>query len=203
MDVGRLRRLVRTGLVPAGVGLAFGPSAIVLHEAGHAAAAAATGTEFSLRATSTVVGGHGSVDMTWLLAAGPAVELLLSVAGFMLIVARPRRHGGWPGTIFGWVATAMAALCVRWLTRVPVDVVYGFATGFYSADEALLSEQLGLSPWFLPVVLVAPAAAAMTSLARLHSPGQRLVPFAALFVSEGVGVLLWTFVLSPFALHGA
>lgn len=193
-----LRLTMRLPIVPAAMGFVLGPVAIILHEVGHVLGAVAAGAAFSIHATSTSIHGDAApLEMTTLIVAGPAVELVLSTLG--LVVLTRRRRGGpkLSADAIDWLATAMAGLCLRWLTRVPVGAISGFVSGFYSIDEAFVSENIGLPPWGLPLLLCFPAALAFRHLIRQHPAGARLLPLSALFAAQGLGVLLWISFLAP------
>ncbi len=193
-----MRVTVRPLVVPVAIGLVLGPVAIMLHECGHALGAVASSASFSMHAMSTSIQGEGApLDMTTLLVAGPAVELILSTVG--LIVLTRRRRGGTTRSVdaIDWLATAMAGLCLRWLTRVPVGTISGIVSDFYTIDEAYISEHIGLPPWGVPLLLCLPAALAFRHLIRLHPAGARLLPLSALFAAQGLGVALWLNRLGP------
>jgi hypothetical protein len=197
--IGALRSLA----LPVLLGLVFGPLAVTLHESGHSVVAWSSGATFAMHSTSTSVqAGSGQLNMTWLLGAGPAVELTGATLGLIWLRHRRRSRSRSRADLGDWIATFLAGLSLRWLTRVPVGVVSGLRSGFVSVDEALLSEHLGLASWCLPALLVVPAALVFLSLVRLHAEGARLVPLVTFYVAQGLGVFAWTGLIAPLLLAG-
>src|SRR6267378_824040 len=80
--------------------------------------------------------------------AGPLVGAVLVVAGFVLLrTARKHRIEGAP-TLADWLATSLALNAGRWLRGFT-----GPPSHPQPADEAFVSQALGLPKWFLPYSL--------------------------------------------------
>lgn len=180
-------------LVPLVFGLFLAPVVIVLHETGHYIAASALGLSPRF--------GYAAVEFTplrseslhaILAASGPLVEFVLTLVGLFWLwrLRSERRH--FVPTARDWLATACALAAGRWLrcfTGTPANPL--------PADEAFLSQAVGLPSWALPYALAPLAAGVIIYVIRLHPEGMRLLPFSVMFAAGGSGLLLWFTTVGP------
>ena len=194
-------------VVPLVIGLLLAPLVILMHECGHYTADVVLGLHPILHATSvqgTVLppGGLSTGASLVFMAAGPLVELLCTVGGFVWLMVRRRYRLDVPPTTLDWLATSLACFCCRWIHHTPDLLWKASRTGHYGGDEAAISRLLGLPAWVLPVAIWFPCLWLLVTTIRMHPQGQRLFPFTALFLGMGLGTLLWLEVLGPTILDG-
>lgn len=188
----------RRVLLPLLFGASSVPAIVLLHEFGHFAAGAAVG--LNPRLTYTTVDFRGAPESLsrWdpvLTAAGPCVELLLSVLGLLwLWRSRSRRPSSTP-TPFDWLATSMALASSRWLRCFT-----GTPSNPKPTDEAFLSQVLGFPSYLLPYALAPLAVIGITYTFRQHPEGMRLKPFALWSIGGLAGFVAWFYVIGPLLL---
>jgi hypothetical protein len=180
-------------LVPFVFGLCLVPGFIVLHEAGHYIAASALGLDprFEYAEVKLTLPASES-QRAAVVASGPLVELVLTLVGVIWLsrLRSDRRHLA--PTARDWLATGCALAAARWLrcfTGTPANPK--------PADEAFLSQFLGLPSWVLPYALAPLAVAAIVYVIRLHPAKMRLLPFSVVFAAGLGGLFLWLTAVGP------
>jgi hypothetical protein len=186
----------RNLLAPAVVGLFLAPTLIVFHECGHYVAAVLFGLSPRLSYASVNFIPPLPESLRGVITAfGPLVELCFTLVGVVwLWCLRSNRRFTVPKTQ-DWLATTCVLASGRWLrcvTGTPLDPK--------PADEAFLSQAIGLPSWVLPYALVLVAISAIGAAIWLHPEGMRLLPFSVVFVAASVGVLLWFTTIGPWLL---
>lgn len=177
------------------LGLLFGIASIFLHECGHYLAARALGFKphlhYALTTFSPAETPSAGTNVL-IAAAGPGVNALLLLAGFIWLWQLRHDRLREPATLLDWVATILILSGSRWLFGLPR------ATGNPgSYDEAVLSVAAGLPAWVLPYALAAIALILLALAIHWHPAGGRLVPFCAAAFGCSLGALLWLKVLGP------
>lgn len=174
------------------------PLVILLHESAHYLTAGALGVPAHIHfARISLPPEHGTpgILLFLVIAAGPAVDAALAVAGFLWLVHRrkPRPHS--QARLLDWTATLLALSAVRWLRCFT-----GTPSSPQPQDEAMLSQGLGLPIWFLPYALAPLALAFLTAVVRWHPAGSRALPFVCALAGIITGRLLWMNLLGPLVL---
>ena len=177
------------------LGLLAGPTFIILHELRHYAVASALGGTPTLHsrlttcATPSRMGPHGKLLV---ILAGPAGDALMGGVGLLwLYLLRRHRREAAP-TLVEWLATTLALSAARWLRGFG-----GLPSHPQPGDEVLLSQAMGMPNWFLPYLLAPLCVIPLIAVIRLHPPGARLAPFAALILGGLVGRQLWILAAGP------
>ncbi len=183
-------------LLPFFCALLAGPVFIVLHEWGHVMAARSVGWGAKLQFAETRFDvpkekftQRRNVLVT---IAGPLVQILLAVAGFLWLRTSRVHRLSTVVTPGDWVATTLVLNVGRWLRSFA-----GSPSHPLSDDEAFISRAMGLPGWLLPYFL---GLVAIVATIRLHPPGARLIPFLTWSVGGVVGFFLWMKVAGPFLL---
>lgn len=174
------------------------PSFIFVHECGHYLAGYCLGFHVEMHyagvLSSDPQGKHAALKGTVVCAAGPLVNAILAATGFVWLRHLRKHRVDSAVTTVDWFATALAINAGRWLRAASLP------SNPQPPDEAFLSRAMSLADWCLPYFLGVTAIVVIIAVIRLHPPGERLVPFASLFLGGVVGVFLWMHFVGPFLL---
>ena len=194
-----MKHLDRSLLIPFLCGLVISPALLLAHEFAHYLAGGWVGaTDLKLHfasVTGNLAGEHIMRRDALMASAGPLLQAILAVAGFVWLRHAGKHEGHVTTTISGWLATMLALNAARWLRGFT-----GPPSHPQPKDEALVSQGLGLPAWCLPYLLAPLAVIAMVALVRLHPPGHRLFPFLSMGLGITISGVLWMKITGPLLL---
>jgi hypothetical protein len=125
--------------------------------------------------------------------AGPAVNFGLAITGLIFL----RRYTEPPvpnaGLQLGYWTVTLASLAgLRWL----ISLIK------YPQDELQLSQQLGLDPYVVPVMMLPVSILVLILIFRCHLRAKTMKPLLLAIPFGFAGALLWLFFIGPLILGG-
>jgi len=163
----------------------LGPMLIFLHECGHFVAASAfgAGPELHFGHVRLLVGNKTTLGAFCVKAAGPLVDVLFAVWGFLWLRQRHRTRGDAQAGLPDWIATTF----VLDLTNFIVGFVATVTVGTVALDAASMSLMLGWPGWVLSGVFALLALALIANALRLLPRGERLLPVVGIYLGTVLG----------------
>ena len=187
---------------PCLLAVLLGPILIFLHECGHFVAASAFGArpELHFGHVRMLVGTKTPLGAFCVKAAGPLVDVLIAVGGFLWLRQRHRTRGDAQAGLPDWIATIFGL----GLTNFIIGFVATLTVGTVPLDTPSMSLMLGWPGWLLSGVFALLALALITSSLRLLPRGSRLLPVLGICLGTVLGavahiaaIYLWTGYLPP------
>lgn len=170
---------------PLLLAILLGPMLVFLHECGHfmAASAFGAGPELHFGHVRMLVGTKTPLDAFCVRAAGPLVDVLFAVWGFLWLRQRHRTRSDAQTGLPDWIATTFVLV----LTNFIVGFVATVTVGTVALDGAAMSLMLGWPGWLLPGVSALLALALIASALRLLPKGERLLPVMGIYLGTVLG----------------
>jgi hypothetical protein len=162
------------------------PVLIFLHECGHFVVASAYGAGPEFRLTHVIIADGYKTEFGRFCgkAAGPLVDALIAVGGFLWLRRRHGVRGDAPAGLPDWVAT----IFVLRATDSILGFVVALTRGAVPLDGVQMSVMLGWPPWLLPGFFAVLALALITTALRLLPRGSRLLPVVGIYLGAVLGV---------------